>query len=63
MLEEAALTLAILALALSIAALALARRRPADPTAAARSELEALVAEQTSASAEELKARLAVYRR
>ena len=60
MLAEAALTLAVLALALSGAALLVARqRRRTDPTAEARRQLEMLVAEQTAASAEELKARLA----
>ena len=62
MLEEAALTLAILAFALSVAAVVLARRRRADPTAEARRQLEALVEEQTTVSAEELKARLARLR-
>ena len=62
MLEEAALTFAILAFALSTAAVLVARRRRADPTADARRQLETLVAEQTAASAEELKARLARLR-
>lgn len=62
MLEEAALTLAILAFALSAAAVVRARRRTADPTAEARRQLEALVEEQTTVSAEELKARLARLR-
>ncbi len=62
MLEEAALTVAILAFALSIAAVVVARKRRPDPTAEARRQLETLVAEQTTASAEELKARLARMR-
>ena len=62
MLEEAALTLAILAFALSVAAVVLARRRRADPTAEARRQLEALVEEETAVSAEELKSRLARLR-
>ena len=62
MLEEAALTLAILAVALSIAAVVLARRRRPDPTAEARRQLETLVEAQTAVSAEELNARLARMR-
>ena len=50
-LEEAALTLAILAVALSIAAVVLARRRRPDPTAEARRQLETLVEAQTAVSA------------
>jgi len=61
-LEEAALTVAILAFALSVAAVLIARKRRADPTAEARRRLETLVAEQTAASAEELKTRLARLR-
>jgi hypothetical protein len=59
---EVSLTLAALALVLSLAAIALAFRRRSDPTADARSALETLVAEQTAASADELKARLARMR-
>ena len=62
MLDEAALTLAILAFALSVAAVVHARRRRPDPTAEARRQLESLVEEQTTVSAEELKARLARLR-
>ena len=62
MLAEVALTLAALALALSLGAVLIATRRRRDPTADARRRLEALVAEQTTASAEELKARLARMR-
>jgi len=61
-LDELALTLAALALALSIAAFLIARRRPRDPTAEARRQIEALVEEQTAASADELKTRLARMR-
>ncbi len=59
---EVALTLAALAFVLSLAAVTLARRRRSDPTAEARRALETLVAEQTAASADELKARLARLR-
>ena len=62
MLEEAALTVAIVAFALSIAAVLIARKRRADPTEEVRLRLETLVAEQTAASAEELKTRLARLR-
>jgi len=61
-LEEAALTVAIVAFALSIAAVLIARKRRADPTEEVRLRLETLVAEQTAASAEELKTRLARLR-
>jgi len=62
-LEEAALTLAIVAFVLSLAAVVVvALRRRTDPTADAQQKLRTLVDEQTSASAEELKARLARMR-
>jgi hypothetical protein len=61
-LEEVALTLAALALVLSVAAVLIARTKRGDPTAEARGRLEELVSEQTAASAEELKARLARMR-
>jgi hypothetical protein len=61
-LDELAFTLAALALLLSVAALLIARRKRRDPTAEARRQLEALVEEQTTASADELKARLARLR-
>jgi hypothetical protein len=59
---EVALTLAALAFVLSLAAVTLARRRRSDPTTEARRALETLVAEQTAASADELKTRLARMR-
>jgi localization factor PodJL len=61
-LEEAAFTLAILAVALSVAAVVLARKRRPDPTAEARRQLQTLVEEETTVSADELKARLARLR-
>ena len=62
MIAEVAQTIAALALVLSAVAIVLARKRRSDPTAEARAALETLVAEQTAASAEELKARLARMR-
>jgi hypothetical protein len=61
-LAEVALTLAALALVVSVATAVLARRRRSDPTADARDRLRDLVDEQTNASADELKARLARMR-
>ena len=62
MVAEVALTLAALAFVLSAVAVLAARHRRGDPTAEARRQLETLVAEQTAASAEELKGRLARMR-
>ena len=63
MLEEAALALAALAVALALVALRRGRAKPQhDAAEEARAGLRALVAEETSAAAGELKSRLAQMR-
>ena len=60
--ERVALALAVLAFALALVALVQARARRRDPTDEALARLKALVAEETTSAAEELKSRLARMR-
>ena len=60
--ERVALALAVLALALAVLAIVRARPRRSDPTEEALARLQALVAEETAAAADELKTRLARMR-
>jgi gas vesicle protein len=60
--ERVALALAVLAFALALLALVQARVRRRDPTDEALARLQALVAEETTSAAEELKSRLARMR-